>query len=501
MKILVDTNILIHLEDNKIVDETFSKFYNFAISNNCHILYHPDAVSKDILRDKNNERKNIILSKLEKYQKLNNPATPDSSFQAQLKNNCINDQCDNEQLFQIYRDFVDLFVTQDIGIHNKAKRLGLSNKVMNICEALEFLKNLFTIVIPTHPILKEHSIRELEPEFKQPFFDSLREDYNPELFDKWLLKCVIDDRKCYSVRVESNLIALLIYKIENVNEHQIPNHYEDILKICTLKVTNSAFGLKLGELFINKMFEYCINQRINYVYLTVYEKQEHLKRLLKKFGFQEERFINRQGLEELRLLKCLDKSKFILKENTMLIHPYYFDGKEINKYVVPIRPEFYGTLFKDGKLRCPTLFDDDADSLNEIQGNTIIKAYISNTRITSLGVGDLLLFYSSRTDKVIEPIGILESAKRVDDFEELWRIVQKKTVFSPDKLHEWLLEKKSLHVITFRLITYLKKKIQYRNIQQLDSFKNKLQSITKLKESDYQKLKKDGYFDERYIIN
>ncbi|WP_068688963.1 GNAT family N-acetyltransferase [Culturomica massiliensis] len=501
MKILVDTNILIHLEDNKVIDETFSKFYNLAISNNCHIFYHPFAVPEDILRDKNDERRNIILSKLGKYQKLNNPAVSDQFFQSQLKNNCVNDQCDNEQLYQVYRNFVDLFITQDNGIHTKAQKLGLNNKVLNVQVALEYLKSIFTIVLPTHPVLKGHSIRELEPEFNQSFFDSLREDYNQALFDNWLLKCVIDDRQCYSVRVQNDLIALLIYKVENVGEHQIPALYENVLKICTLKVADNAFGLKLGELFINKMFEYCINQCINYLYLTVYEKQDHLRKLLNKLGFQEERFINKQGVQELRLLKCLDKSKITLKENNILIHPYYFDGEEINKYVVPIRPEFYGTLFKDGKLRYPTLFDEGIDSLNEIQGNTIIKAYISNSRITSLKMGDLLLFYSSRTDKVIEPIGVLESAQRIDDFEELWKIVQRKTVFSRDKLYEWFCEKKSLHVITFRLITYLKKKIQYKNIQQLDSFKNKLQSITKLKECDYQKLKKDGYFDERYIIN
>lgn len=501
MRILVDTNILIHLEDNKVIDETFSKFYNLAVSNNCPIFYHPSAVSEDILRDKNDERRNIILSKLEKYQKLTNPSIPDELFLSQFKNNRINDICDNVQLYQVYRNFVDIFVTQDNGIHIKARKLGLNDKILSVEEALKCLKDIFTIVIPTHPVLKEHSIRELESEFNQSFFDSLKEDYDPILFDKWLSKCVIEDRKCYSVRVQNNLIALLIYKVENVTEHRISRLYEDVLKICTLKVSNSAFGLKLGELFINKMFEYCINQHINYLYLTVYEKQEHLRKLLTKLGFKEESFTNKQGLKELRLLKCLDKSEITIKENNILIHPYYFDNEGINKYVVPIRPEFYGSLFKDGKLRCPTLFDNEIDSLNEIQGNTIIKAYVSNSRITSLKGGDLLLFYSSKTAKVIEPVGILESAQRIDDFEELWKIVRRKTVFSRDKLYQWFCEKKSLHVITFRLITYLKKKIQYRNIQQLDSFKNKLQSITKLKECDYQKLKKDGYFDERYIIN
>ena len=61
MRILVDTNILINLEDNKIIDRLFSDFYNIAISNNCKIWYHPFAIPQDIQRDRNNERRNIIL--------------------------------------------------------------------------------------------------------------------------------------------------------------------------------------------------------------------------------------------------------------------------------------------------------------------------------------------------------------------------------------------------------------------------------------------------------
>lgn len=40
MRILIDTNILIHLEDNRVVDDTFYKVYNLAVANNCEILYH-----------------------------------------------------------------------------------------------------------------------------------------------------------------------------------------------------------------------------------------------------------------------------------------------------------------------------------------------------------------------------------------------------------------------------------------------------------------------------
>jgi ribosomal protein S18 acetylase RimI-like enzyme len=501
MKILIDTNILIGLEDNRIITETFAKFFRIAITNDCEILYHPKAIPVDINRDKNEERKEIIISKLHKYQKLQDFAIPTFEFMSNLNNNKINDEIDNKQLFQLKKGFVDIFVTQDNGIHKNANKLNLNKKVLKIEQALKLLEEQFTFIIPSHPILQEHSIREIETKFKSPFFDSLREDYGETEFNGWLQKCVFKNRKCYSLIVNDNLQAILIYNIEEIKDHQLPNIYEKALKICTLKVDDTAFGIKLGELFLNKMFELCINSQIKYLYLTVYEKQEHLIRLLEKFGFYRNLFKNNQGLTEIQMIKCLDKTKINISNNEIAAHPFYLNNSNIKKYVIPIQPDFYSTLFKDGKFRSPTLFDKSPGSLNEIQGNTIIKAYISNSKNQKPKKGDLLFFYSSKVNKSIEPFGVLESIQIVTDFDELWRIVDKKTVFSDTKLKEWLEKKGKLHVITFRLIAYLQKNINLVKIKEIDSFKNKIQTITELKETDYIRLNNEGHFDKRYIIN
>ncbi|GLB49414.1 PIN domain-containing protein [Neptunitalea lumnitzerae] len=501
MRILIDTNILIELEDNRVITESFAKFYRIAITNECEILYHPKAIPMDVSRDKNTERKKIIISKLNKYQSLQDYAKPTVEFTSKFKNQKINDEIDNKQLFQLKKRFVDFFVTQDNGIHKNATKLNLSNKVLTIEQALKFLEDQFTFKIPSHPILREHSIREIETKFNSSFFDSLREDYGEVQFNNWLQKCVTKNRKCYSLIVEDNLQAILIYNIEKVEDHQLPKIFEKALKICTLKVDDTAFGIKLGELFLNKMFELCINRKIKYLYLTVYEKQEHLIKLLETFGFYRNEFKNSQGLIEIQMIKCLDKSKIAISKNVISAHPFYLNGSDIKKYVIPIRPNFYGSLFKDGKLRPPTLFDKAPDSINEIQGNTILKAYISNSKNQKPTKGDILFFYSSKVNQVIEPFGILESIEIVNDFDKLWNIVRKKTVFTETELRNWLEEKKELHVITFRLIAYLKKNISLQKIKEIDSFKNKIQTITELKEIDYIKLKNEGYFDKRYIIN
>lgn len=501
MTILIDTNILIQLEDNRVIDKKFACFYQLAVSNNCRVIYHPEAIPNDISRDTNQERKDIIKSKLQKYEILANFAKMPDEFNNQLGANRINDKIDNIQLFQLYKRYVDYFVTEDKGIHTKAKRINLEDKVLDISKMLSLLEEQFTIKVPQHPILKEHSIREIEDKFSSSFFDSLREDYGAEDFNNWLQKCVQKDRKCYSLIVDNQLQALLIYNIENVEDHRLPDVYEKVLKICTLKVADTAFGIKLGELFLNKMFEYCINQKINYLYLTVYEKQTQLKELLSKFGFYENTFINKQGLSEIQKIKCLDKNKITIQENSAVIHPFYYDNVSISKYAIPIQPQYYSTLFKDGKFRERTLFDGLDDSIREIQGNTIVKAYISNSKNKKLKEGDLLFFYASQNNKSIEPIGILETCQIVNHIDELWGLVCRKTVFPKEQLSAMLQEKGKLHVITFRLIGYLRTPIGLTKINELQSFKNKIQTITKISENDYNTLKDEKYFDRRYIVD
>lgn len=55
-KVLLDTNILIEREDNKILSENLQKFLEIIKDNRFKIYIHP-LYYKDINRDKDNERK------------------------------------------------------------------------------------------------------------------------------------------------------------------------------------------------------------------------------------------------------------------------------------------------------------------------------------------------------------------------------------------------------------------------------------------------------------
>jgi predicted nucleic acid-binding protein len=498
MRILIDTNILIHLEDNKVIDEQFAKFYQFAISNKCDLYYHADCL-KDLKRDKNKDRQDITLSKLNKYTKMPNPATPTAEFINTVGQKKENDEVDNTQLFQVFKSYVDYFITEDKGIHDKAAKRSLKNKVLSLSEGLKILKEKYTLIIPQHPLLQECSVREIENEINDIFFDSLRESYNG--FNDWFLKCARENRRCYLLRVDSKIAAILIFHIEKQSDHNLPNVNTDALKMCTLKVAETVFGYRLGELFLNKMFDLCIKAKINHLYLTVFPHHFQLIELLTKYGFTRYEFKNKHDKDELRMIKSLIKSEYTQVPQAISSHPFYFDNDTINKFVIPINPGFYNTLFKDGKFRPQTLFDETESSLNEIEGNTISKAYLCKSRRKSMKAGDLLFFYGSKKIKCIDPVCILDSVTYTKDINEIKNLVKRKTVYSDVDLKNMASGKTEVTVMVFRLVYYLSAPIDFKKIKTLESYANKFQTVTTLTETDYIHLKQNKYFDERFIIN
>lgn len=219
LRIEIDTNILIHLEDNKVISDPFAKFYQLAVLNKCDVYYHP-ACLRDIKKDKDEERQRITLSKLNKYVLMPDPAAPTIDFVGLVGEKKDNDEIDNAQLFQVYKGYVDYFITEDNGIHSKAAKLNLSEKVLTVANGLKLLQERYTLVIPQHPLLQECSTREIEKELNDEFFNSLREGYLG--FNSWFIeKCAKQNRHCYVLRVNNKISAMLIFHREKSADHQL----------------------------------------------------------------------------------------------------------------------------------------------------------------------------------------------------------------------------------------------------------------------------------------
>jgi len=466
------------------------------------ILIHPKSV-EEIQRDSNEDRKEIILSKINLYTPLERPPdmTKDTRFLVAVGNTSKpNDYVDNVILYAVYRDAVDFLITEDKGIHKKAIRLNLRDRVLSIEDALGiFKKNVGNEKVGRPPALKEEVVHNLD--INDPFFDSLKEEY--EEFETWFKKISRKGRKCWvHLKKDGTIGALLIYKVENESIGSTPSlPAKKRLKLSTFKAT--YLGRKIGELFIKLSVEYSINNNVSEIYLTHFtEEEDYLADLITEYGFNKAAR-NRNGediyikellpdREKLRALSPIEVSK--------KFWPDFYDGPRTKKFIVPIRPEYHERLFIESKGggRQTTLDEHAGEFITE--GNTIKKAYICQARITKIYPGDILLFYRSRDRKELTSLGVVERVSLGQkDKDEIMRLVGKRTVYSIAEIED--MAKKPTMVILFTWHFHLSKPLKLGKLKEMEVLKGAPQSIIQISHKKYLKIKSRGDIDERFTVD
>ncbi len=246
--------------------------------------------------------------KLKSYNELQTTAPLDDSVKnvSEEMDNNENDKNDTQLLNEVFCGRTDILVTEDKKIHKKAERLGISEKVFNINSFLEK-------VVSENPHLVDYKVLSVSKKLfgnvnlKDTFFDSFREDYPG--FDNWFNKK--SEETAYITENQENVLSFLYVKVENTDEN-----YSDItpvftpkkrLKIGTFKVESN--GVRLGERFLKIIFDNAVVNKVNEIYVTIFDKREEQKRLiemLKTWGFAE------HGTEKIKLWRrnCPHKGFF-----------------------------------------------------------------------------------------------------------------------------------------------------------------------------------------------
>jgi rRNA-processing protein FCF1 len=196
MKLLIDTNIIIGLEDAGEIEKRFADLLRKCSEYDVRVFVH-EASKEDIGRDKNAERKAATLSKIAKFQILESVAHPGEDDLAvkygQLKK--ANDIVDAKLLYSMEINAVDLLITEDDGLHRRAKKAGLNDRVMTVADILAWIKQTYEpeeVFLPAVQAAKAHGVN-----FNDPIFDELRTDYDG--FDAWAAKCIKDHRDCWII--------------------------------------------------------------------------------------------------------------------------------------------------------------------------------------------------------------------------------------------------------------------------------------------------------------
>ncbi|MDR1861674.1 MAG: hypothetical protein LBQ41_01440 [Candidatus Ancillula sp.] len=197
MKVLLDTNILIPLENssNKL-DPELAQIVRLTSEQNINLVVHPLQYD-DVSNDKDQERRDNLLSHLEKYEKIDSPPvwSEDDAREFKIKEGKSNDKIDNNLLYSAFRNAVTFLVTEDREIHKKARIFGIEERVFYSSTFLGYLKNN-SAKEPCPPIgIEACNMHELKVE--DIFFESLRKSYNG--FDDWFAKSAREGRKAWRV--------------------------------------------------------------------------------------------------------------------------------------------------------------------------------------------------------------------------------------------------------------------------------------------------------------
>lgn len=506
MKFLLDTNIILEIEDNRQVDKTFASLTRKLSEHGVRVYIDP-AVRDDVERDRDEARRAITLSKLAKFESLKSAGQTfvDRIIQQTSAPLRPNDESDIRLLAAIAANAADFLITEDLGLHRRARRADLSDRVLTVAEALKFVVRQFDATEVVLPFISEMKAYEIDR--TATIFDTLREDYKE--FDDWFEeKCAKEHRDCWVVVVGTEIAGILILKIEDQNNTDARSSGNKVLKICTFKMQPEYRGEKFGEQLLKKALWHAQTNRFDTIYLTVFDKQIALISLLERFGFRKT-YTNARG-EDVFEKSMIHSDIHVpngadILELDRTIYPRVVDIPSVRKFLVPILPDYHKVLFPEIAYAKPLpLFGDhrredlitSTGKSNRTPGNTIRKIYLCRSPNTNLRPGDIILFYQSKDDdfansQCITTLGVVESIDEFSDADSLSTHVARRSVFSRDELDAMFQAKKTpVKAIDFLLIGHLDPPITLSELIASGAVRNRPpQSIAIISEAAYSVLK------------
>lgn len=438
ISVLLDTNVLIDFESPNGVLSSLCADVQRKATSLVSFYYHPLQV-KELEKNRDTDSREKTIARVGKFNVLSDPPlASDAQIEAKgWSNRRSNDRIDNQLLWCIEESVVSFFVTQDKALRAKARSSGLSERVFSLSQFDEWLDSFFDEPIDSAAI---RNCKCYQIDVSDAFFDSLRESYGQSEFDEWWRKCKTRQRDCWAIIDSRNkLSGLCVYKEER-NEAINCNGFipeGKVLKLCTFKVSSDALGSKQGERLLLVAFDYARRNGYSFLYLHVDERKHvHLVDLITQFGFERmgNHSTSRQDTVYGKYIipptgeENLEKAEYLLR-----YYPSFMADSTVNKFVIPIQKVFHERLFPDNSDFKNSLLGDDPDMYTS-ESNAIRKAYICRKRCNTIEPGDLLLFYRSVDRKSIEVLGGVVAVYRLNDTDEIYNLVKRRTVYSKEEI-------------------------------------------------------------------
>ena len=452
MKILLDTNIVIHREAATIVDEDIGVLFRWL--DNLHYTKCVHAVTvEEIEKHEDPKVRKSLKVKLGNYNILKTRAPMSEAVRIVMEpmDKNQNDLNDTLIINELYCERVDALITEDKQLLNKASLLGISDRVYTIDAFLEQV----TVENPELADYKVLSVRKSlfgNLDLSDNFFASFKEDYPG--YKKWFNKKA--DETTYVCLSEGKPIALLYLKVEGKNEDYTdidpPLSSKKRLKIGSFKVTLNGF--RLGERFLKIVFDNVLRLKVDEVYVTIFDKrieQQRLINLLEEYGFYRHGFKKGPGGNELVYVRSCERSANRLIPK--LTYPFFSTAGRV--FIAPIYPQYHTELFPDSILRTESPMDFVE---NDPHRNAISKVYISRSIERNIHPGDVIVFYRTGGfyKSVVTTIGVAEGIiDNIPTEADFIRLCRKRSVFTDEQLaNHWRFRKMNRPFIVNFLYAY-----------------------------------------------
>jgi len=505
MRILLDTNVIIHREANSVVLREIGNLFNWLDRLHHEKCVHPFTLD-EISKHADPKVVATFKTKIDSYNVLKTLAldTPEILAIQRKYDKTDNDEIDTAILKEVYANRVDLLITEDKKIHAKAMDLNISTKVFTIEAFLEK-------VTAENPTLVDYKVLAVKKSYfgninlKDAFFDSFRRDYNG--FDAWFNKK--SDEIAYICEGNSkDMLAFLYVKLETEMESyiDIEPKFEPKrrMKIGTFKVI--ANGFKLGERFLKIVFDNALRLQVDEIYLTIFENTEDQKRLvdlIHDWGFKKYGVKSSKNGEESVYVRDFRKAVDLKSPN--LTYPYFSRHKA--KFIVPIYPEYHTNLLPDSILNTesPMEYIDNVPNRNAIS-----KVYVSRSIERNLNVGDIIVFYRTKDEgkgfyrSVTTTIGIVQNTiTKIPNLQTFKELCRRRSVFSDIELEEnWNRNLKyPPFVVNFLYVYSFPKRLNLKELMELGIIVKAPRGFERLSDSSFEKLMENSLADKRLIAD
>jgi len=502
MKVLLDTNIIIHREASSVVNDDIGILFKWLDNLHCRKCIHPITLT-EIGKYKEPKTLKSLTIKLENYNALRTeaPLSPIVKEISDIVDKNQNDINDTKLLNEVLSDRVDYLITEDRKILYKAELLGLTERVYTIDSFLEK-------VTTDNPELVDYKVLSVKKEYfgnidlSDKFFDSLKTDYVG--FKKWFNNKA--DEPVYICKSDEQIMAFLYLKVEDETEN-----YSDItppfskkrrLKVGTFKV--SLNGYKIGERFVKIIFDNASRFQVEEIYVTVFNKtieQQRLIKLLEDYGFKS--YGQKTTSSGTELVYTRDFDKTVCLENPKVTYP--FVSVEGDIFIVPIYPEYHTDLFPDSILKTESP-EDYVE--NEPFRNAISKVYISRSIERDLSPGDVIIFYRTGGyyKGVVTTIGVVESiVTDIKNEQHFINLCKKRSVFTDKELAEhWNYSRNRPFIVNFLYVSSFIKRLNLKRLIELgviSDIKSVPRGFTKISRKKFYGIIREAEVDESIVVD